>query len=351
MKQLVKGFVLVTFIVIGGSLTEKKCLAAEGMKDSLDLNTIQYTNNGGILSLENKKDGSMKVTFSTKGEVNGYYTTSLISDQAVNVEKKAAIAIHLDTNDAISMNVNLMTKEFQTLACKEGTSVYMKADAERNYELLSVVNGVFEVKKGFLGTIYIPLASVGSKKELKEVNHFGAIMIQEQERETSVTLDSVTLLSAQALPEQSLKYSYQVMGNKSPMIPGYGEHRYEYQIIDCEDETKHIPYTFSLAHEKEGVMVSKNGTVTFLENAKPEEVTLSITIDQSFSVLYTIKPDYSWFMKQEEESVRDFIVPQPYEVASYRSHEYASFDSLISMVLVTAWLLYLVFYSKKIRKG
>ncbi|MDO5521036.1 MAG: hypothetical protein Q4G58_11150 [bacterium] len=355
MKQLVKGVVLAAAIFMTINMAETNCFAAGKNNADLSLMEPQYTYDGGSVAVDYQSNNSLKVLFNTKHEDEGFYTWSLYARQQINLKNKSVISFHMDSATDVLMNVQLMTKKWDTLKCKEGASIYIKEDTSRTYELVTVTNGVFPLKKGFKGTVYVPVSSVASKKELADVNKFGVSVTQPQGVASTFTIDRARLLETSELETKGLQHNYQVMGNLTPLIPACGEYLYEYQVIEGDNKDALVPFEFALANTPPGVNVSKNGTIVFFDLATTEEVKLRVNVNNEFSFYYTIRPEESWYMQQSDKVSENFIVPSPNAVANYMSAgvptlKVATLDYVVRFILVGAAFLYIVFYYIKIRK-
>ena len=194
------------------SFTGTKAKAKETIQ-VLDLTKVEESSNGGDIAITKKGKTGIKVSFDTYGCENGYYTGAIICLEKLDLTNKRFLAIKIHVFDNTQLSVNFYQPEGEVSVLPDGFYAYVQEKEARVYELSKVQYGVFEVKAGFNGTIYIPLRNIYNQLKIRTADKVSIPVVLSEEMKSEFVIEQIAFY-----PDSVTGYEF--MEGKSESLDG-----------------------------------------------------------------------------------------------------------------------------------
>lgn len=313
----------------------------------ISLENIEHSNNGGMTNLNITNKRSLQFNYDTTGLKEGYYTSFLGFVTTRSYTSKDVVSFQIATNTSVNMNLDLILSKSDHAKLKEQTVVLCQRDESEIYDVLTVKNGTVTIPANFKGKVMLPLQGLESVKQTS-FQSLGIIVVAPEDQITSFTLTNLNLSEDEGTLFQQVSEVIRL----DPMtaeIPTIGEYTYEVRIESEKIAQLVESVRFELIEDREGVTVSKDGTLTITPEAKEGNITIQAIYDDKFRVTSEIHMVHPWYVKGNDVN---FYVPRNWKEinANVQTRQLAlSTQKTIRNVIGVSALLYLIFYVTVIR--
>ena len=308
-RKLVMGLVMIMacYIIVGNH----KVQGATRKERDISLVHVGETANGGKLTVCEKRNGDIRVRYSTKGEKEGFHTAFLFVEQYETLEDRDVLSYHISTEKKLQMNVNVMVKgKKKIVSIEDDTQIMMKQDKKKQYEISTTKFGTFEIPEGFTGTVYLPIRT---EKELQATG-FGLVTVLERNQEVAYSVNSVKLSNCFKMKRSLFQKQFQPSVDTSMEIPISGEYYYKQGVCLKTEPRKELDCLFSLEEEIEGIRLDEDGRLWVTDNASAHTFTIVAQISETLLYRYKVNVVESWLKSMEYDEVQNFLVQRPADV-------------------------------------
>ncbi|WP_042439502.1 hypothetical protein [Clostridium amazonitimonense] len=267
--------------------------------------TISEEDGGIMINTQNPTLNEEAYLYIYQNEKDNWADFHILS---IQIENKSSSYQKIDLHIESSPQHKFKLKE-------DSVALIQKTDTKM-FVLSKKLQGGIEIPPGFKGKIYAKFDDFISedKEELLEermlsnISGWGITLIPSSEKDNSIIINEVTLLSKEETKAFEDLQNIKIVGDEKVQIPVLGEGISPYSL---QGQSEDLKIKFYLKEKYKDVSISEQGVLKVKDKAMPGEIVLYIHVGEQLKLEKTVLLVESWTVNKKDENGVPYGLVEP----------------------------------------